>query len=50
MWNDLENNVVLYADDTTLYVEVTSLSDCIIIANFLNRDLSQFNHGVQRGE
>ena len=37
MWNDLENKIVLYVDDTTLYAEVTSLSDCINVPNFLNR-------------
>ena len=30
MWNDLENKIISYSDDTTLYAEV--------IANSLNRD------------
>ena len=39
MWNDLENKIVSYADDTTLYAEVSSPFDRINVANFLNRDL-----------
>ena len=39
MWNDLENKVILYADDTTLYAEVASPSGRINVANSLNRDL-----------
>ena len=35
MWNDLENKIVSFEDDTTLYVEVASSSD----RNSLNRDL-----------
>ena len=27
-WNGLENTTILYADHTTLYVEVASPSDC----------------------
>ena len=30
MLNDLENKIILYADDTTLYADVASPSDCII--------------------
>ena len=39
IWNDLENKIILYADDTTFYAEVTSPFDCINVANSLNRDL-----------
>ena len=39
MWNDLENKVILYTDDATLYSEVASPFDRINVANFLNRDL-----------
>ena len=39
MWNDLEYKMILYADDTTLYAKVASHSDCINVANSLNRDL-----------
>ena len=38
-WNYLENKIISYADDTTLYAEVASLSDHIIVANSLNREL-----------
>ena len=48
MWNDLDNKIILYADNTTLYTEVASLSDHKNVANSLNRDL--FNYGVQRVE
>ena len=36
MWKDLENKIILYADDTTLYVKVASPSDCISASNTLN--------------
>ena len=39
MWNHLENKIISYADVTTLYVEVTSFSDHINIANSLYRNL-----------
>ena len=48
MWNDLENKIILYADDTILYAEAASPYDHINVANSLSRDL--FNHGVQCGE
>ena len=38
MWNDLENKIILHADDTTLYAEVVSPFDHISVANSLNRD------------
>ena len=41
MWNDLQDKIILYADDTTFYAEVTFLSDHINVANFLNRDLAK---------
>ena len=40
--NDLENKIVYYTDDTTLYSEVASSFDCINVANSLNRDLVRF--------
>ena len=40
MWNDLENKIISYADETTLYAEVASASDRINFANSLNRDLA----------
>ena len=39
MWNDLENKIVSYIDDTTSYTEVTYPSDRINVAKYLNRDL-----------
>ena len=39
MRNDLENEIVSYADDTSLYAEVASPSDRIYVSNSLNRDL-----------
>ena len=41
MWNDLENNIISYRDDTTLYAEVASLSERTNVANSLNRDLAK---------
>ena len=38
MWNDLENKIISYADDTTLYAEVASPSDQVNVANSINRD------------
>ena len=38
MWNDLENKIILYANDTTLYAEVALPSDCVNVANSLNKD------------
>ncbi len=39
MWTDLENKIVSYADDTTLYGNVNSPEDRAAVANSLNRDL-----------
>ena len=39
MWNDHENKIILYANDTTLYAEVSSPFDFINVVKFLNRDL-----------
>ena len=41
MWNNLENKIVSYADDTTLYGEVKSPSLRTSVADSLNRDLSK---------
>ena len=41
MWNDNEYKIISYADDTTFYAIVASPSDPIIVAYFLNRDLSK---------
>ena len=41
MWNDLENKIISYADDTTLYAEIASPSECTNVANSLNRDLAK---------
>ena len=37
MWNDLENKIISYADNTILYAEVASPSERINVANSLNR-------------
>ena len=39
MWNNLENKIVAYADDTTLYSEIASPSERSAVADSLNRDL-----------
>ena len=39
MWNDLENKIISFVDDTNLYVNIASVSDRINVANSLNRDL-----------
>ena len=36
MWNDLENKIISYADDTTLYAEVASPSNLTNVVNSLN--------------
>ena len=41
MWNDLENKIISYADDTTLYAEVASSPERTHVANSLNRDLAK---------
>ena len=33
------NKIVSYTDDTILYAKVTSPSDIMSVANFLNKDL-----------
>ena len=43
MWNDFENKIISYPDNTTLYAKAASPSGCINVANSLN---SKFNHGV----
>ena len=39
MWNNLENKIVSYADDTKLYFEISIPSDCVKGADSLNKDL-----------
>ena len=41
MWNDLENKIISYADDITLYAEVASHSERTNVANSLNKDLAK---------
>ena len=38
MWNDLENKIISYVDDTTLNAEVALSSEHINITNSSNRD------------
>ena len=46
MWNKLENKIVFCADGTTLYSEISTLSDCVKGGNFLNRDLLRMNSSL----
>ena len=39
MWEDLENNLISYADDATLLATIASPDDRVHIADSLNRDL-----------
>ena len=39
MWNGLENKIVSYADDTTVYAEVKCPADRATVSDSLNRDL-----------
>ena len=38
---DLENEIISYADDTTLYAEVVPPSGCLNFVDFLNIDLTE---------
>ena len=38
-WNNLENKIVSYADDTTFYSEISTPFDYVKVADSLNRDL-----------
>ena len=44
MYNNLENKIVSYADDTTLYSEISTPPDRIKVADSLNRIQNSFNH------
>ena len=48
MWNDLENKILSYTDDVTLYTEVASPYDHINVPNSLNGDLLKIQFGVKR--
>ena len=39
MWNNLENKIISYADDTTLYADISFSSNRNAVAESLNRDL-----------
>ena len=39
MWNNLENKIISYADDTTLYADISFPSNRNAVAESLNRDL-----------
>ena len=39
MWMNLENKLISYADDTTLYSLINSPNDRVMVADSLNRDL-----------
>ena len=42
MWKDIENKIILYAGDTTLYAEVAFPFNRINVVNFLDRDLFKY--------
>ena len=41
MWHNLENQLVAYADDATLYAPITSRFDRVSTASSLNRDIAR---------
>ena len=41
MWNNLENIIISYADNTTLYAEVASPSEHTNVVNSLHRGLTK---------
>ena len=41
MWCDLKNNMIAYADDSTLYAVIKSPSGRLSVAESLNQDLSK---------
>ena len=41
IWNDLENKMISYADDSILYAEFASLSNRMNVANSLKKDLAK---------
>ena len=41
MWRDLKNNMIAYADDSTLYATIKSPYDRLAVAESLNLDLKK---------
>ena len=50
MWNNLENKIISFADDTILNEEDETPSDPINVANSLNWELFKIQSFVQREE
>ncbi|MEM8780580.1 MAG: reverse transcriptase family protein, partial [Cyanobacteria bacterium P01_G01_bin.49] len=48
MWRDIENKLVSYADDTTLYSLINSPRDRVMVADSLNRDLHRISGWCER--
>ena len=46
---NLENKIVSYADDTTLFARISNPSERISVARSLNRDLAKFSLGANSG-
>ena len=49
MWDGLENRLIAYADDATLYAPIYSPPNRIAVAESLNRDLIKIKIGVFDG-
>ena len=41
MWSGLDNNMVAYAGDCTLYTTIKSFTDCLVTIESLNLDLAE---------
>ena len=37
MWNNFKNKIVSYADDTILYSEISTPSNCVQVTDYLNK-------------
>ena len=48
MWHNLENKLIAYADDATLYASINSHIDRVSVADSLNRDISKIESWCQR--
>ena len=48
MWQDLENPMIAYADDATIFASVPSPASRIVVADSLNRDLETISKWCTR--
>ena len=48
MWHNLENQLLAYADDATLYASITSPIDKVYVADSLNRDIAMIESWFKR--